>query len=237
MTAAKEIQRRSEPFRAQDLTVGVAGKPLLEGLTIALQAGDIVALRGRSGLGKTTLLRTLAGLVPALAGQLSLGGKSPEEHGWPAFRRRVGYLSQRTALIEGSVADNLALPFRYRSASGATLDEDRARDLLARVGLDGTEIWHRRARDLSEGEKQRVCFVRALLVEPDVLLLDEPTSALDPASTVALESEIADLLERAAVLLVSHDPAQSDRLGARVVDLGVHAATRRPEDGAEDGHG
>jgi putative ABC transport system ATP-binding protein len=220
------------------MSIGVAGKTLLESLSVEVEAGDIMAFRGASGLGKSTLLRTLAGLVPAVAGELSLGGVSPDELGWPLFRRRVGFLAQRATVIDGTVAENLALPFRYRSAAGASLDAKRARTLLARLGLDGDELWDRRARDLSEGEKQRLCLIRALLVDPDVLLLDEPTSALDPASTRAVERELGRFLERAAVLLVSHDPHQVERLGARVVDLDVLAPAgrrRAGEDGSADG--
>ncbi len=185
---------------------------LVRGLSFELAAGERVALVGRSGIGKTTVLRALSLLDDPLAGELSLDGASPEAIGVVRWRRRVALVTQRAIFFGGRVREELARPFSYASAE-APFDEARARALLERVDL--ASAWERPAHELSEGERQRVAIVRSLCLDPDVLLLDEPTSALDPESARRVES----LLEERALVVVSHDAAQRERLGARAIQL------------------
>ncbi|MDQ3034160.1 MAG: ATP-binding cassette domain-containing protein [Myxococcota bacterium] len=206
-------------FSARDLSVGHPGAaPLVVGLHLELDDGARVALVGPSGAGKTTLLRALALLSDPLAGELELDGRAPHAHGIPSWRRRVVLCAQRPTFFGGRVGDELARAFGYR-ASSRPFEPDEARALLSRVRLG--DAWEREAETLSEGERQRVALVRALLVEPRVLLLDEPTSALDPDATRAVEA-LLDERSRAhglALVVVSHDEAQRDRLSARAIQL------------------
>jgi len=203
-------------------TVSAApGVPLLRDVRIHLRAGRIVGVSGPSGCGKTTLLRGICGLVDADGAEVRLHGQTPDEHGWPVFRRKVVLLNQRPVLSEATVRENLARPFCYATAAGA-FDENEAADLLDRLTV-GRRRLDQDAHSLSVGQQQRVCLIRALLVRPDVLLMDEPTSALDADAVGAVEREIrrraADGL---ACLLVSHDRAQVDRWCDRWIDLRPH---------------
>lgn len=201
-------------FQAQALRVGTR----LTGFDLTVEAGEVVAVTGPSGAGKTTALRALAGLLPLDAGTLRLRGEAPEAVGWCAYRRQVHLLLQTPVMLPGSVRDNLAAAFAPAAAAGA-LDPARAGDLLDAVGLGGR--LDDAAAELSVGEAQRVHLVRSLLVEPAVLLLDEPTSALDRAN----QRRVEDLLRArgAALVLVSHDDDQLARLGARAVALPTKA--------------
>ena len=199
-------------FSARDVTISAGGQRLAEGLSLTLDAGELVALLGPSGSGKTTLLRCLAMLSDPDAGELRLRGKAPGEHGYPAWRRKVALVPQRPVLLEATVRENLARPFGYASAGAASFPEGRAREWLERVGV-APDRFDQIATTLSEGQQQRVALVRTLLVEPDVLLLDEPTSALDPDALASVEALVAEHVrghDRAA-LVVTHDRAQTDR--------------------------
>jgi len=200
------------------LTVDAGDRRLVSDLTFSIQAGEVVALTGPSGAGKTTVLRTLAHLASPAAGEIRLQGRSPEAWGLPAYRRRVAYVAQQPALLDTTVRANLARPFAYHSAEGG-FDEGEARDLLARLGLGG-DAFDQAAGPMSVGERQRVCLARALLIRPAFLLFDEPTSALDPDRAAAAEAVILDAVSAGAgAIVVSHDPRQRARLAGREVAL------------------
>ena len=205
-------------FQAQGLAVGFSARALARDLHIDLQSGQALGVSGISGGGKTTLLRTLAGLMDPLAGELRLEGRSPEAWGFPEYRRRVVYVAQLPLLGDGEVSAVLARPFAYRTAD-RPFPEGEARELCASVGVD--EAWSQSGRELSVGQRQRVALVRALLLRPPVLLLDEPTSALDPESERWVEAALRGWVDQGnAVVLASHDQEQQSRLCAGVISLG-----------------
>jgi putative ABC transport system ATP-binding protein len=205
-----------------DLAVSAGGARLLENITLELCAGEMLALTGPSGCGKTSLLRAIAGLDDPEAGELRFRDQRPRDIGWPAYRRHVTFVHQRPVMLNATVEGNLRRPFQYRHVA-REFDRDRAVALLKDFGL-GEEHLAQEARTLSIGQQQRVSLVRALLIEPDVLLLDEPTSALDEDARSAVE----DLLRREghrkgrAALLVTHDREQARRLCDRSLDLREH---------------
>lgn len=205
----------------RDLEVGAGDRSLLRGVAFGLGPGERLGLRGPSGLGKTTLLRALAGLIDPLQGEVRLHGRAPVEWGWPQWRRRVVLLQQRPVMIPGTVRDNLLLPFSL-GICDRPWSESEAESSLAAVGLELGQIADQLARDLSVGEQQRVALIRALSVAPDVILLDEPSSALDGEAA----NTVRDLLHQRctgqglACLVVAHDPVWLDGLCQRVLTLG-----------------
>ena len=193
------------------------GTPLLRPITLTLAAGRRVALGGPSGAGKSVLLRALALLDPLAAGTLRWRGEVVARDAVPRYRRDVAYLRQRPALFDGSVEDNLRAPFALRVAHGRRFDRARAVALLDAAGKPAAFV-DKPAAELSGGEQQIVALVRALQLQPSVLLLDEPTASLDPASTAAVEALVDGWFgaggER-ALLWVTHDAAQARRVGTQ----------------------
>ena len=180
--------------------------------------GEAVGLIGPSGCGKSTLLRSIVGLIDPVGGVVSLNGKPPGEIGWPAFRGRVCLVAQRPTVWDATVSTNLQRPFAFNTIDAA-FDADEAQNLLDSVGLDN--VLGTQATILSEGERQRVCLVRALLMRPDYLLLDEPTSALDGESAVWVRALIEKVMSDRGmgVLIATHDHGFAGRLCPRVIDL------------------
>ncbi len=203
----------------RDFAVQADGRELLTGLDLTLAPGEIVALRGPSGSGKTTLLRSLAWLQNPSGGTARMRDLTAEEIGWTDWRRQVCLVPQLPAVFPGTVSANLSRPFAFRATTAAFCAE-RARNLLDDLLLTDVDLDANCSR-LSVGQQQRIGVVRALLLEPTVMLLDEPTSALDPIAAAAMEDVLrADVDRRsAAALVVSHDPTRSDRWCDRSVDL------------------
>jgi ABC-type iron transport system FetAB ATPase subunit len=209
-------------FTVHTLTVGVEGRPLLRHLTAEVRPGERLGVVGPSGCGKTTLLRTLAGLVDPLEGRACLHGHHGSTFGWPEWRRRVTLVSQQPVMLPGDVRDNLRRPFAYRG-QGRAYDEGRLRDWFGRVQLDPACLGQE-AKTLSVGQRQRVALLRALAIEPEVLLLDEPTGALDAEAAQAVEALVAERTDAgAAAVVVTHDPDQARRWCTGVLDLQEHA--------------
>lgn len=199
-------------LNAQDLRVEKGGVTLFSELNLCCHQGQVLAIMGASGSGKTTLLRVLCGLESPLEGTVTLDGKAPPNGlGWPSYRRQVVYVQQRGVMRQGTVWENLKLPFEFKSAT-TTFEPEAAMGLLDRLGLRGKR--DENTRRLSQGEVQRVALVRALLVQPRFLLLDEPTSALDAVNGERVEALLGERVAAGelGLLLVTHDPRQADRL-------------------------
>jgi len=199
----------------------VDGRTLWHDLDLTVRAGERVAVAGASGSGKTLLLRTLAGLEPVQAGDLSFQGRALADWPMPAYRARVVYVAQRPALPEGQVEAALRGPFRFRVHRHQPFPLDRARELLVMLGRDGKFLQQRTER-LSGGEAQIVAMLRALLIAPDVLLLDEPTASLDARAVAAVEALVNGWLQgnpQRACVWTSHDRDQLQRVSDRVLSL------------------
>ena len=208
-------------FETNALAVAIGGGVLFEDVSLALHCGEVAGLLGPSGCGKSTLLRCLAGLIDPAAGTISLQGKPLADWAMPDYRRQVLLLGQSPALIDDTVEANLRLPYAYEANSDLVYNPAATAALLERLGVDPSRL-SQLARSLSLGQQQRVCLVRALLLEPTVILMDEPTSALDAASVDAVETLLAELVaeRNIAAIVVSHDSHQLQRIAHHQFDLG-----------------
>ncbi|MFF7709542.1 ATP-binding cassette domain-containing protein [Pseudomonas sp. NPDC007930] len=211
------------------LACGYAGQPVVSGLSLGLQAGEIGCLLGASGCGKTTTLRAIAGFETPTAGEIHLAGERLAGPGFslPAEKRKIGMVFQDYALFPHlSVAQNIAFGLGKHPAPARVVGE-----WLERVNLSG--LGERRPDELSGGQQQRVALARALAPEPRLLLLDEPFSNLDAELRRRLSLEVRDVLKAkgTSALLVTHDQdeafAVSDRVGVMRQGLLEQWATPR----------
>ena len=183
-----------------------------------------MALQGPTGSGKSSLLRAIAILDPWDSGELFFRSQLVTASAVTAYRREVVYIPQRPALIPGTVRDNLRLPFQV-GVGEQVFDEASALSLLDQVGKSASFL-QQPSDALSGGERQFVALVRAIQLEPQVLLLDEPTASLDAEATGKLEAAVmawhsataGDAGGRAFVI-ASHHPGQIERLANRTVTI------------------
>lgn len=204
-------------LRAEGLTRRLPdGTALVDDVSFTLGRGDVLAVVGGSGAGKSSLLRLLNRLDEPTAGRVLVGGRAHTELPPADLRRRLGLVPQTPRMFPGTVADNLRWAFTTR---GETLGDEAVADLLARVSLEGYA--GREAATLSGGEAQRVSLARVLANQPRVLLLDEPTSALDEDTKGDVEATLQSLLSTRQVtcLVVTHDEAQARRLASRALRM------------------
>jgi ABC-type polar amino acid transport system ATPase subunit len=201
-------------------------RDVLRGLSLAVQRGEIVALMGPSGVGKSTALRAVAALQPFHAGKIDVDGFAlvpgpvPQQSQLGPLRRRVGLVFQAHALFEHlSARDNVTLALRH--VLGKT--DAEARSVAERL-LSSLEVGTRAdalPRQLSGGEAQRVAIARALALDPPLLLLDEPTAALDPERRESLGQVLRSLVKDGSrgLLVATHDEAFARAHTDRVVKL------------------
>jgi putative ABC transport system ATP-binding protein len=222
-------------LRAERLSREVDAKSIVREASLALRAGEVVAITGASGAGKSSVLRLLNRLDAPSGGQVWLDGVDTSGMDVRELRRRVGMVMQQANLFPGTVEENV----RYGPALlGEALTPEAVEELLRRVGLAGYA--ERDVAALSGGEAQRVSLARTLANRPLVLLLDEPTSALDDAAKLVVEEALRAAMAgmEGACLIVTHDAAQAARLAQRTLVMreGVlrdDVAAAQPQGGSD----
>ena len=194
-------------LQAQDVGVRFGDRVVLDGVSLSVGAGELVALQGPSGSGKSCLLAVLGGLLRPDSGQVLLEGQPVDLHA-DAQRRQVGLMLQGLGLLPLlTAAENVEVPLQIGSGQLAPQQVlDGAETALKRVGLK--ERGDRLVEQLSGGQRQRVALARAVVHEPVLLLADEPTSALDgPLRDLVVQLLRSEAARGAAVLVATHDPA------------------------------
>ena len=209
-------------LEARELAFGYAGHRVGDGVSLRVEPGEVVALLGPNGGGKTTLLRTLLGALAPLAGEVRLEGEPIER--WPRRRlaRRLAYVPQAHAGVFAWSALDVVLMGRTAHLSllavPSRTDTRAALDALESLGV--AALAGRVYAELSGGERQLVLVARALAQEARILLMDEPTSSLDFGNQIRVLDHVASLATRGiAVLMSTHHPDQARRVAARVVLL------------------
>lgn len=220
---------------------GYGSEPILDGVDLSLSSGQFVVLAGPNGSGKSTILRLCAGLLTPQSGRVSVLGGSPTD---PAIRRRIGYVPQ-------GLRPPGTVPVSVREVVGAGLvpargllrplgrqDWARVTEALDAVGM--ADLASECLFELSGGEQQRTMLARALVGDPDLILLDEPTTGIDQRFRPVMAGELRGRADRGAtVVVVTHDPEDFHHVVDRIVLLGegplrelghdeFHAAVRSP---------
>jgi putative hydroxymethylpyrimidine transport system ATP-binding protein len=204
-------------LRIEGLTLRFGARTIFENLDLTLNGGEFVVLLGTSGVGKSSLLKIVAGL------QLPTAGRVAASDGLPLLHR-IAYMGQQDLLYPWlNVVQNVMLGSRLRGERG---DADRALHLLGRVGL-GDRAGALPA-ELSGGMRQRAAIARTLYEDRPIVLMDEPFSALDTFTRARVQDLAAELLQGRTALLITHDPLEACRLGHHLVVLSGHPATLGP---------
>ena len=192
--------------------------PVLDDFTLAVDAGEVVALVGASGAGKTTVLKLVNRLLLPETGDVLVQGRDTRHWDPIRLRRSIGYVIQVGGLFPHmTVADNIAVVPRLERWNDARIG-NRVRDLLELTGLPPSDYAGRWPDERSGGQRQRVGVARALAADPPVLLMDEPFGALDPVTRRQLQREFRKIQSRLrkTVLLVTHDMAEAMMLADRI---------------------
>jgi ABC-type multidrug transport system fused ATPase/permease subunit len=205
-TAGAEIGRISTIEFEQVSFEYDPGRPVLRDLSFRACRGEVIGIVGPSGSGKSTLVQVLLRLRPPMAGRVLADGRDVQGLSLDEWYQRVTFVPQDPKLFSGTVADNIRFfregvdePAIERAARGAHLHDDVA---TWRLGYE-TPVGERGGQ-ISGGQRQRVCIARALVGDPDVIVLDEPTSSLDPRSEALIRETLAALASRRLVLVIAH---------------------------------
>ncbi len=205
-------------FRLDAVTKVYRGKPALEDITLAIGPGETTVLIGPSGCGKTTICGLMIGLIKPDAGTVSFGDARLDAKTVNAIRLRLGYVIQDGGLFPHLTGrQNVCLMAKYLKWASARITQ-RVADLIALTRL-APEVLERYPLEMSGGQRQRVSLMRALMLDPDVLLLDEPLGALDPMVRADVQDDLAAIFRRLhkTVVLVTHDLSEASLFADRLI--------------------
>jgi phospholipid/cholesterol/gamma-HCH transport system ATP-binding protein len=207
-----------------DLHKSFGSQKVLNGITLAVKRGETMAVLGRSGTGKSVLLRIIIGLEKPDSGSVriheqDIGGLALDQLG--EIRKKMGFLFQHAALYDSlTVEQNVAFPLQHhRKQMSKSEQRDRVNELLTEVGMESAHA--KMPSDISGGMQKRVGLARALALEPDILLLDEPTAGLDPISSAEIDDLVLKLQQehQMASIVVTHDLHSAKTISDRLALL------------------
>src|SRR5690349_7586191 len=199
----------------RDIDIAYGKFVAVRDFSLSIAKGSFVTLLGPSGCGKTTILRSIAGLVDISSGQISIGGRRVDDV--PIYKRNIGLVFQSYALFpHKSVFDNVAFGLKYRNVPRAEIAR-KVGQALEMVRLPGSE--KKLPSQLSGGQQQRIALARAIVFEPEVLLLDEPLSALDANMREEMRVEIKKIQRETGItaIFVTHDQEEALSMSDRIV--------------------
>jgi phospholipid/cholesterol/gamma-HCH transport system ATP-binding protein len=208
----------------ENLRKSFGSQTVLNGVSLAVGRGETLAVLGRSGTGKSVLLRLIIGLEKPDSGLVSIhgqdtGGLALDQMG--EIRKKMGFLFQQAALYDSlTVEQNVAFPLQHHKKEMSKAErDDRVRVLLTEVGMEGALA--KMPSDISGGMQKRVGLARALVLEPDILLLDEPTAGLDPISSAEIDDLVLKLQKEhhMASIVVTHDLHSAKTIADRLALL------------------
>ncbi len=220
-------------FEIKDLRKSFGELEVLKGINTTIRKGEVVVVIGPSGSGKSTFIRCLNLLEMPTGGQIVFEGENYTGKGYAAHKHRekVGMVFQQFNLFNNlTVLENITVSQKKVKKTDPKTAEEKARSLLRRVGLEDKADAY--PSQLSGGQKQRIAIVRAMAMEPDVMLFDEPTSALDPEMVGEVLSVIQDLAkEGVTMVVVTHEMSFARKVGTRILfmDGGVIAEEGTPQ--------
>lgn len=197
------------PIVVKDLRKSYGSQKVLDGIDLTVAHGETAAVLGRSGTGKSVLLKLLIGLQPADSGSIKIGGQEIEglaQEPLNDIRRKIGFLFQQAALYDSlTVEENVAFPLVRHTTLSPAERSQRVHDLLAKVEMDHDAA--KMPSEISGGMQKRVGIARALALDPAILLLDEPTSGLDPITSEEIGRLISELKKdrQMTSIVVTHD--------------------------------
>jgi osmoprotectant transport system ATP-binding protein len=209
------------------------GKKIIDNLNFTINSGEFITLIGKSGSGKTTMLKLINGLINPNSGKIFIKDKEINEWNIIDLRRSIGYVIQQIGLFPHmTIEENIGYVLNIKKESKETISK-RAKELIELVGLP-QDYLKRYPRELSGGQKQRIGVARALASNPDIILMDEPFGAVDEITRRTLQEEILKLQEnlKKTIVFVTHDIEEAFKLGSRIVlfDNGEIVQEGRKED-------
>jgi phospholipid/cholesterol/gamma-HCH transport system ATP-binding protein len=210
-------------IEARNLRKGFGTQPVLDGVSFRIENGESVAIIGRSGCGKSVLLKLLIGLLPTDAGEALIDGENivpMNERQLLRVRRKFGMVFQGSALFDSmTVAENVAFGLRRHEHLTQAEIARRVAGALEMVDLPGTE--NKKSAELSGGMRKRVGLARAIIYEPQIVLYDEPTTGLDPIASDSIDQLMVRVRDQLKVttVVVTHDMRTARRVGQRVLML------------------
>lgn len=229
----EQIER---PIEVKDLRKGFGSQAVLNGITLAVKRGETVSILGRSGTGKSVLLKLLVGIQQADSGSIQLQGQEVtgfDRNQWNETRKKIGFLFQQGALYDSlTIEQNVGFPMARHTKVPADERQERVRALLAKVGME--KDIEKMPSEISGGMQKRVGLARALILDPEILLFDEPTSGLDPITGAEISQLILDLKKerQTTSLVVTHDLHASQLFTDRFIL--IHQGEIRGEGGLAD---
>ncbi len=212
-----------QPIVVKGLRKSFGEQQVLKGIDLTVNQGEILAILGKSGTGKSVLLKLLIGLQQADAGSITIRGQNTthlEMDQLNETRLKMGFLFQEGALYDSlTIAENVAFPLRRHTKMSAAERADKVRALLLSVGLE--KDLEKMPSDISGGMRKRVGLARALALDPEIVLFDEPTAGLDPITAAEIGRLIQKLREERKVtsVVVTHDMHAAHHFSDRIVML------------------